>query len=198
MVHSGPIRREPYTHREAVQTSPAALEPIADVQRVPFRTLYEQHFDFTWRTLRHLGIPLALLEDAAQDVWVVVHRRYAEFEGRSDVKTWLFGIALNVQRNITRMERRRGIRVPLPEDLCASGGDPMVAREEKEAWALVLGFANTLDEVRRTVFAAVLIEGMSGSDAAEMTGMPLETVYHRVRALRRSFNAWVEKHRSEA
>jgi RNA polymerase sigma-70 factor, ECF subfamily len=180
-----------------VQTLPAAIEPIAPVRSVPFRTLYEQHFKFTWRTLRYLGVPQALLEDAAQELWVVVHRRYGEFEGRSDIKTWLFAIAINVQRNIRRVEQRRAHHVPLPSELYATHGDPMVAREEKEGWALVLGFADTLDESRRAVFAAVLIEGLSASETAEMTGMTLDTVYNRVRALRRSFGAWVEKHRSE-
>jgi RNA polymerase sigma-70 factor (ECF subfamily) len=180
-----------------VQISPAAVEPIVAVQGVPFRTLYEQHFKFAWRTLRYLGVPEPLLEDAAQELWVVVHRRYGEFEGRSDLKTWLFAIAINVQRNLRRVEQRRGHLVPLPPELCATRGDPLVAREEKEAWALVLGFAETLDEARRAVFVAVLIEGLTAAEAAALTGMPLETVYNRVRALRRSFAAWVEKHRSE-
>lgn len=49
----------------------------------------------------------ASLEDA-QDLRVVVQRRYVDFEGRSDLNTWLFGIAVNVERNRRRMEGRRG------------------------------------------------------------------------------------------
>jgi RNA polymerase sigma-70 factor, ECF subfamily len=180
-----------------VQISSQTVEPIAPSEGVPFRTLYERHFAFAWRALRYLGVPEALLDDAAQEVWVVVHRRYGEFEGRSDVKTWLFAIAINVERNIRRVERRRGSQVPLPAELCASGGDPLVAREAKEAWALVLGFVDTLDETRRAVFAANLIEGLSAAETAEITGLSLDTVYNRVRALRRSFNGWVEKQQRE-
>jgi RNA polymerase sigma-70 factor, ECF subfamily len=138
-----------------------------------------------------------MLDDAAQEVWVVVHRRYAEFEGRSDVKTWLFSIAINVERNIRRVERRRGNLVPLPSELCDGRKDPMRASEEKEAWALVLGFVDTLDETRRAVFAASLVEGLSAAETAAICGLSLDTVYNRVRALRRSFGAWVEQHRSE-
>jgi RNA polymerase sigma-70 factor, ECF subfamily len=181
----------------AVQTSPQVVELISPPERVPFRTLYERHFAFGWRTLRYLGVPERLLDDAAQEMWVVVHRRYGEFEGRSDVKTWLFAIAINVERNIRRTERRRGTQVPLPAELCANGKDPLLAREEKEAWALILGFVNTLDETRRAVFAANLVEGLSAAETALITGLPLDTVYHRVRALRRSFNAWAEQHRRE-
>ena len=168
------------------------------VERLSFRMLYERHFAFTWRALRYLGVPEAGLDDAAQELWVVVHRRYGEFEGRADVKTWLFSIAVNIERNVRRVERRRGPLVPLPAELRASGGDPSLAHEEREAWALVRDFVSTLDEVRRALFAGMLVEGLSAAETAEITGLPIETVYNRVRALRRSFEGWVEKRRGES
>src|SRR5882724_509457 len=61
-----------------------------------FSAIYDAYFDFVWRSLRRLGVPEATLDDAAQDVFVVVHRRLPEFEARSTVKTWLFGIVLRV------------------------------------------------------------------------------------------------------
>lgn len=177
--------------------SSLAVEPIIPVERVPFRTLYERHFAFTWRALRYLGVPETLLDDAAQEVWVVVHRRYAEFEGRSDVKTWLFAIAINVERNVRRVEGRRACLVPLPAELSTSRGDPALASEEKEAWGLVLSFIATLDETRRALFAACLVEGLSAAEAAAITALPIETVYNRVRALKRSFASWIEEQRGE-
>jgi RNA polymerase sigma-70 factor, ECF subfamily len=180
-----------------VYESSLAIEQIPPFERVPFRTLYERHFAFTWRALRYLGVPEAQLDDAAQELWVVVHRRYAEFEGRSEVKTWLFAIAINVERNIRRVEARRRCLVPLPDGLSASAGDPMLASEEKEAWGLVLSFIATLDETRRAVFAACLVEGLSAAETAAITQLPIDTVYNRVRALKRSFASWVEQHRSE-
>jgi RNA polymerase sigma-70 factor (ECF subfamily) len=49
--------------------------------------LYERHFDFVWQTLRGMGVDAAHIDDAVQDVFVVVHRRLREFEGRSSMKT---------------------------------------------------------------------------------------------------------------
>ena len=60
--------------------------------------IYERHFDFVWRSLRRLGVQAVDLEDAAQDVFVVVHRRLVDFEHRSTLKSWLFGIALRVAK----------------------------------------------------------------------------------------------------
>jgi len=178
-----------------VQTTPSSVfqfEPTVRAASLPFRALYEQHFAFTWRTLRYLGVPEAQLDDAAQEVWLVVHRRYGEFEGRSELKTWLFSIAINVERNLHRMQRRRGQLVPLPDDLPAGYGDPALEREGREAWALVRSFIETLDDTRRAVFGAALLEGLSAAETAAATGLDLPTVYHRIRALRRSFDRWVD------
>ena len=48
-----------------------------------FRALYDQHFAFAWRTLRRYGVRGPDLEDAIQEVFAVVHRKLASFEGRS-------------------------------------------------------------------------------------------------------------------
>ena len=58
--------------------------------RLSFEETYDEYFDFVWVSLRRLGVAPAQLDDAAQDVFVVVHRRLHEFEFRSELKTWLF------------------------------------------------------------------------------------------------------------
>lgn len=183
-----------------MQSSPSSalqIEPPARAARSSFRELYEQHCAFTWRTLRYLGVPEPQLDDAVQEVWLVVHRRYAEFEGRSQVKSWLFSIAMNIERNLRRMRRRAGQHVPLPDDLPGASADPARERERSEAWLLVRGFADTLDDTRRAVFGAVLLEGLSAAETADATGLNVTTVQHRVRALRRSFERWVEARERE-
>ena len=57
-----------------------------------FEKIYEAHASRVLRTLRRLGVRDADLEDVAQGVFVVVHRKLPEFAGRSSLKTWLFGI----------------------------------------------------------------------------------------------------------
>jgi RNA polymerase sigma-70 factor, ECF subfamily len=177
-----------------VPTEPsAAIASSGCAPRVwpPFRELYEQHFAFTWRSLRYLGVPDAQLDDAVQEVWITVHRRLADFEGRSGLETWLFGIAVNVQRNLRRTERRRAEVVPLPRVLISHLADPVLEREAQEAWTMVEAFLTTLDDVRRAVFVASLLEGMTPAETAEATGLEVSAIYHRVRSLRESFRTWV-------
>jgi len=167
------------------------------VEPPSFEELYRGYFAFSWRALLALGVPAAGIEDAAQEVWVVVHRRLPDFEGRSALKTWLFGIAVNVARNARRSERRRAKVSPLRDELVSMAPDPASASEDREAWRLVAVFLATLDEQRREVFVCSVLEGMSAPEAAEATGLDVATVNNRIRSLRRSFKTWLEQ-RKEA
>ncbi|MEZ5243449.1 MAG: RNA polymerase sigma factor, partial [Acidimicrobiales bacterium] len=61
-----------------------------------FRDVYRAHHAYVWRCLLRLGVDAATVDDAVQDVFIVVHRKLDDFEGRAAVKTWLFAIARRV------------------------------------------------------------------------------------------------------
>jgi len=63
----------------------------------------------------------------------------------------------------------------------------------RQAWQLVEGYLETLDDQRREVFVSCLLEGLSAPEVAEVTGLGVLTVYNKVRALRRSFRAWAAR-----
>src|SRR3954469_17470883 len=93
----------------------AAARPIARFCPPPFQEVFVQHGRFVWRTLRYLGVAEADLEDVCQEVFLVVHRRLPEFEGRSSIRTWVYGIALRVAsdyRKRARVYRERTSEVP--------------------------------------------------------------------------------------
>ena len=73
--------------------------------------VYRENFSTVWRGLRRLGVPERSLEDAAQDVFLIVHRRANDFEGRSSVRTWIYGIAVRVAKDYRRAEARHSQRV---------------------------------------------------------------------------------------
>ncbi len=70
--------------------------------------------------------------------------------------------------------------------------DPLLEREAQEAWTLVEGFMSTLDNERRALLVASLLEEMTPAEAAEATGLEVTTIYHRVRSLRQSFRTWID------
>lgn len=153
--------------------------------------LYREHFDFVCRTLRHLGVLEPTLPDAAQEVWLTVHRQLSAFEGRSSHRTWLFGIALNVARHQRRSRRRHQRLTALPEDLPDGSPGPDHVQVGREASGLVQEFLATLDEPRRVLFISHLLEELSAEETAELLGIERRLVYHRVRDLRQTFKRWL-------
>lgn len=157
-----------------------------------FEDVYEEHFDFVWRTVRRLGVPSASVEDAVQDVFVVVHRRAAEFEGRSSVKTWLFGIVVHVARAHRR--RRTLDAIDDPDAVVDPRAEsPHAHAEAAEARRVLHEVLDTLDDERREVFVLIELSEMTAPEAAEALGVKLNTVYSRLRAARHDFDAEVER-----
>lgn len=193
------VSRASQTRWAAPPEEPAAPEaphaarphPPDPFRGLGFEQLYALHFDFSWRVLGHLGVPAHALDDAVQEVWMVVHRRLPEFEGRSVFKTWLFGIAHNVARNQRRAEQRR-TRLAAAVEMPVAGEDPELARAGNEALERVSRFLATLDEQRRAIFVCNLLEHLSAAETAQATGCDVATVYQRVRALRHAFRSWLE------
>ena len=170
---------------------------------VGVKEIYERYGDFVWRNLRRLGIAEEATDDALQDVFLVVHRRLADFESRSSVKTWLFGIVLRVAQTHLRSVRRRRVHVDdgaVPSEIesvatsDSEGPAEMVAR--REASALLHRLLDELDDEKRAILILVELEQMSVPDAAEAMSMNLNTAYSRLRAARQAFQDAVTRHRT--
>jgi RNA polymerase sigma-70 factor (ECF subfamily) len=163
-----------------------------------FAQVYDEHLDFVWRTMRRLGIAESGMEDAVQDVFVVVHRKLATFEARSSMKTWLFGIADGVARNHRRTARRKRTdgtaRSELgPDDLPDSKQSPFQRTADREGLGLVQSFLDSLDDDKRAVFILAELEQMPAPAIAEAVGTNVNTVYSRLRAARALLEAAVER-----
>ena len=158
-----------------------------------FEAIYSEHFAFVWRCLRGLGVAEAVLDDAAQDVFVIVHRRLAEFRGDSTLRTWLYGIVRNVASNARRSQRRKGDMAPLPRDVVATSGDPHQRAQDEQAARFVQSFLEGVDDKKRELFVLAVLEQMSVPDVAEALGIPLNTAYTRLRSVRMDFQAALER-----
>jgi len=73
------------------RTEPTSAPPLLSLA-----ALYTEHASFVWKTLLRLGVPERDIEDEVQETFVVLHRKLAEFEHRSSVKTWVFAVARRV------------------------------------------------------------------------------------------------------
>ena len=160
--------------------------------------VYEQHFDFVWRTARRLGTPASQIDDVVQEVFVVVQRRLAEFEGRSELKTWLFAITRRVVRAHLRQHARQSRAsdeelADLADVQTPDAESQMVADEDTR---LLYALLDELDEEKREVFVLSELEEMSGPAIAEALDLHLSNVYARVRVARQAFDAALRRHRA--
>jgi len=165
---------------------------------IRFEDVYDQHFDYVWRSLRRLGVPREHVDDAVQDVFVVVHRRLGDFEGRSKLATWLFGITLRVARSHRRKAAKAALVEPLDDEHVPAHprARPDAVAASSEAWRVVEAFLDQLDEGKRAVFVLVELEERTAPEVAEVLGLPLNTVYSRLRAARKQFESAVKRHRA--
>jgi RNA polymerase sigma-70 factor (ECF subfamily) len=167
---------------------------------VPIRTegfdaIYEEHFPFVWRCLRHLGVPDMALDDAAQDVFVVVHRRIEGFEGSSTLRTWIFGIVRKVAFNHRRSAGRKAHVELLRTEPPSLSPGPLECAQDVQAAAFVQAFVNGLDEKKRDVFVLGILEEMNVPELAEALSIPLNTAYSRLRRVRADFRTALAKRR---
>ena len=156
--------------------------------------IYVRHFDFVWRSLRRLGVNAVDLEDAAQDVFVVVHRRLADFEQRSAVKSWVFGIALRVAKVYRHKAARQRMRHCEEEAVLVCTRDsPEQASVHMQAARQVQLVLEELDDDKRAVFILAELEQLPAADIASALGIPVNTVHSRRRLARAAFEAGLRR-----
>ncbi len=160
------------------------------------RELFEAHYAFVWRTMRHFGLDEASADDAAQDTFVVVHRRLADYDGRTHIRGWLYGIARRVASTTERgavRARRRLERYEVPRS--AVDPDDAIAREEANAW--VAEFLGSLPAPQRDAFFLVDIEGLSAKDMASTLEINVNTATSRLRLGRERFAQALERRKAK-
>jgi RNA polymerase sigma-70 factor, ECF subfamily len=151
-----------------------------------FEAIYREHHDFVWRSLYHLGVHEGAVDDALQDVFLVVHRRLGDFDGRTSVRNWLYGIARRVASDYRRRAQRVRTRLVVVGDADVHAA-PEATFSRLSAADSVRHFLDELDEDKREVFVLAEVEGMTAPEIAELTGLNLNTVYARLRAARLRF-----------
>lgn len=157
-----------------------------------FDAVYEAEFSFVCRTLRRLGATLHEVPDLAQDVFLVVLRRLADFDPSRPLRPWLFGIAYRVVLDDRRLARRKREFLGFAADWDdrVAVGDGAAATEAR---ATVLRALAELDTDMRAVIVMHDIEEFTMPEIAAALSIPLNTGYSRLRIARERFGRAVRK-----
>lgn len=183
-------RAQPPAGDDPSRTRVRALGPVdwTPSQRECFHALYRDQFDFVWRNLRRLGVTEHTVDDALQDVYLIVLRRLGSFQPGSHGKAWLFAILVRVAGNHRRSSRRKGRTEPMLEE-CSQTDQPgpfdLAARAQ--AARFLDSFLDELDETKRAVFVMAELEQMTVPEISRALSANVNTVYGWLRAVRIQF-----------
>jgi RNA polymerase sigma-70 factor, ECF subfamily len=175
---------------------PAAAEPALTgepLPRVPedparLRSAVTEHYELVWRTLRRLGVPEHSVEDAAQQVLVVLARRLHEVRPGAE-RAFMISTATRVAADARKMHvRRREDFDPVALEARVSQAPPADELLDRErARALLDRVLTQLPDDLRTVFIFFEFEDMTTAVIADLLDLPLGTVASRLRRAREMF-----------
>jgi RNA polymerase sigma-70 factor (ECF subfamily) len=161
-----------------------------------FQEVYRAHFRLVWRTLGRLGVREADLMDVTQNVFIVVHRQLAGFEGRAELTTWLFSICRLVAKDYLRSAPiRREVVVDVREiaQRGGAGDGPLQRLDSQDLSHLLESILNKIPEKLRAVFVMFELDEMSGEEIARLLNVPVGTVRSRLRLAREAFQREVKQ-----
>ena len=179
----------------------AAAVAVGPERALPeFEGLFREFAPYVLRVLPRLGVAARDLDDVAQDVFWAVHRGLPSFEGRSSVKTWLYGICIRVSANYRARAHRRYeqlVEAPAVEQSSGAAQTPARALQNRRALAALDAALATLPDVQRAVFVLHEVESLAVTEIAEALDCSKFTIYARLYAARRSVLKSIGEHGEE-
>jgi len=164
-----------------------------------FHAIYAAELVYVWSSLRRLGVPATDVEDVAHETLLGVYRRLGDYDTSRPLRPWLFGFAYRMAADYRkRMHRRHEVgegefQIDEPAHEGPSAEQEMARGEER---ALVVEALRSIALERSAVFVMMEIDGCTAPEVAETLGIPLNTVYSRVRVARDEFTAAVRRLRA--
>lgn len=162
---------------QAAQSAPEAEH------RPDFRTLYRQRGRYVRGTLARLNVPERHLEDAAQDVWLVVLVKLPTYTPQGKMLAWLAFICLNVAAKY----REKEARDPVVEQPVLTS-DASLSEEQIADRELALHLIHQIkDPERRLAFCLYYLDGVTALEIGNALGIPAGSAWTRIRLARAEF-----------
>lgn len=157
-----------------------------------YRAFYAEHVRYVWRSLRRLGVAERHCEDLVQEVFVAIHRHWAEHDPSRPPKPWLFGFAFRIALGHKRLAATRTEILAEEEtmtDIRDSSRDVMKAMSARDAYVLVHDALAELPIEQRAVVILHDLDGVAVPEIATALDVNQSTIYSRLRLGRERFRA---------
>lgn len=175
-------------------TEPERPPPSSERRNAVLGELLRLHYASVWRTLRRVGVEESRVEDAAQEVFIVLSRKLDQIQPGCE-RRYLLNSALRVAANYRRSGKAR--REVFDEVVAEQETDPLPGADsllsQKRLRELFDQVLSSWSADIRTTFLLFEIEGLSVPEIAELTSVPIGTVSSRLRRGRELFLAAVKR-----
>lgn len=131
--------------------------------------------------------------DILHDVFIEIWKGAGRFEGRSSVKTWVFGIAYRKVMDVFRKAGKMKFVAEIPDiqDESPSAVQSLYATQQA---GLVRGCLDKLKPEHRSVVELAFFEDMGYREISEIVGSPEGTVKTRIFHAKKLLMRCLEKH----
>ena len=137
------------------------------------------------RYARALTRDAELADDLVQDTLVRALRSEHLFHG-GDIRSWLYTILTNLNRNRLRSLSRRPAMTPIDDtDAPDAAGPEAGGRDIERALAALV-------EDQRVALLLVVLEGLTYREVADVQGVPIGTVMSRLARARMQIKAYLD------
>lgn len=153
---------------------------IADNDKGAMRVLFGRHRVRVFRFVVRMVSNRETAEDLVSEVFLEIWRNARRFEARSQVTTWILGIARHKafaalkRRSIAQSEESVPVLIEDPTD------NPEVAMQQRQRSALLRDCLKQLSPAHRETIDLVYYHERSISDVARIIGVPENTVKTRM------------------
>ena len=158
----------------------ALVHLMADEDKRALKLLYLRHHDRVRRFVMRLTGDESTAEEVVNEVFLQAWRHAGEFEGRSQVATWLMSIARFKaisecrRRSESQLDERSAAVIEDPSDT------PSILMEKHERSDILQKCLEKLTPIHREVISLIYYQGRKVEEVAQFTGAPVNTIKTRM------------------
>ncbi|MGJ4906252.1 sigma-70 family RNA polymerase sigma factor [Bradyrhizobium sp. HKCCYLRH2060] len=161
-------------------TDDMLLESIADGDRTAMHTLYARHNVRVYRFILRIVRDTTIAEDLVSQVFLDVWRTAKQFEGRSQVSTWLLSIARFKALTALRQRRFEDIDQDEVREIADDSDTPETSLERSTTSAILRACVAKLSPAHREIITLIYYHEKSVEEVGQIIGIPQSTVKTRM------------------
>jgi RNA polymerase sigma-70 factor (ECF subfamily) len=162
------------------QSDRELVDRVAKGDRAAVRLLFMRHHARIYRFVARQTGSESMADDIANEVFLELWRQAPAFEGRSEVSTWLLGIARFKSLSALRKRKEEWIDDDDAAAVPDTADTPEVAVMKDDKAAALRRMVNALPEEHRTVIDLAYYHAKSVTEIGEILSIPVATVKTRM------------------